>query len=35
VDHWWRNTRDALAVVREILGLINLWAGLPVRPHSH
>lgn len=35
VDHCWRNTRDALAVVREILGLINLWAGLPVRPHSH
>jgi uncharacterized SAM-binding protein YcdF (DUF218 family) len=34
-DHWWRNTRDALAVVRELLGLMNVWAGLPVRPHSH
>jgi uncharacterized SAM-binding protein YcdF (DUF218 family) len=33
-DHWWRNTRDALAVVREVLGLMNAWAGLPVRPHS-
>ena len=33
-DHWWRNTRDAYAVVREILGLFNVWAGLPVRPHS-
>ncbi len=33
-DHWWRNTRDALAVVRETLGLMNAWAGLPVRPHS-
>ncbi|MGA8220815.1 MAG: YdcF family protein [Candidatus Acidiferrales bacterium] len=33
-DHWWRNTRDALAVVREYLGLANAWAGLPVRPHS-
>jgi uncharacterized SAM-binding protein YcdF (DUF218 family) len=33
-DHWWRNTRDAYAVVREILGLLNVWAGLPVRPHS-
>ena len=33
-DHWWRNTRDALAVVREVLGLMNAWAGLPVRPHA-
>lgn len=33
-DHWWRNTRDAFSVVREILGLINARAGLPVRPHS-
>lgn len=33
-DHWWRNTRDALAVVREYLGLLNAWAGLPVRPHG-
>jgi uncharacterized SAM-binding protein YcdF (DUF218 family) len=32
-DHWWRNTRDALSVVREYLGLANAWAGLPVRPH--
>ncbi|MGH9682870.1 MAG: YdcF family protein [Candidatus Acidiferrales bacterium] len=32
--HWWRNTRDALAVVREYLGLLNVSAGLPVRPHS-
>jgi uncharacterized SAM-binding protein YcdF (DUF218 family) len=30
-DHWWRNTRDCLAVVREMLGLLNAWAGLPVR----
>src|SRR6266436_5152166 len=28
--HWWRNTRDALEVVREILGLLNAWAGLPL-----
>jgi len=33
-DHWWRNTRDALSVVRETLGLVNVWAGLPVRPHT-
>jgi uncharacterized SAM-binding protein YcdF (DUF218 family) len=32
--HWWRTTRDALDVVREVLGLANLWAGLPLRP-SH
>ncbi len=33
-DHWWRNTRDVLSVVRESLGLLNAWAGLPVPPHS-
>jgi hypothetical protein len=33
-DHWWRHTSDALAVTREMLGLLNVWAGLPVRPHS-
>jgi hypothetical protein len=27
--HWWRNTTDALDVVREVLGLLNAWAGLP------
>jgi uncharacterized SAM-binding protein YcdF (DUF218 family) len=33
-DHWWRNTRDAYAVVREFMGLMNAWTGLSVRPHS-
>jgi uncharacterized SAM-binding protein YcdF (DUF218 family) len=33
-DHWWRNTRDVLSVVRETLGLVNAWAGLPVPPYS-
>jgi len=28
--HWWRNTGDALDVVREVLGLLNAWAGLPL-----
>lgn len=28
--HWWRNTGDALDVVREVLGLMNAWAGLPL-----
>ncbi len=31
-DHWWRSTRDALDVVREVLGLLNAWAGLPLVP---
>ncbi len=30
--HWWRTTSDALDVVRELLGLANTWAGLPLRP---
>ena len=33
-DRWWRNTRDAYSVVREILGLANTWTGLAVRPQS-
>src|SRR5258708_65027 len=31
-DHWWRATGDALDVVREVLGLLNAWAGLPLQP---
>lgn len=31
-SHWWRNTHDALDVVREVLGLLNAWAGLPLQP---
>ncbi len=34
-DRWWRNTTDTFSVVREILGLLNAWTGLPVRPHSY
>jgi uncharacterized SAM-binding protein YcdF (DUF218 family) len=34
-DHWWRNTRDVFVVVREMLGLVNVWTGLSVRPHSN
>ena len=30
--HWWRNSSSALDVVREILGLLNAWAGLPLQP---
>jgi uncharacterized SAM-binding protein YcdF (DUF218 family) len=32
--HWWRTTNDALDVVREVLGLVNAWTGLPFRPAS-
>ena len=28
--HWWRNSADALDVVREVLGIMNAWAGLPL-----
>lgn len=31
-SHWWSNTQDSLAVVREMLGLVNVWLDLPVRP---
>jgi uncharacterized SAM-binding protein YcdF (DUF218 family) len=31
-DGWWRNTRDALDVSREVFGLMNVWAGFPVQP---
>jgi uncharacterized SAM-binding protein YcdF (DUF218 family) len=29
---WWRNTRDALDVSREVFGLMNVWAGFPIQP---
>jgi uncharacterized SAM-binding protein YcdF (DUF218 family) len=29
---WWRNSHDALAVSREMLGLVNVWLGLPLQP---
>ena len=32
--HWWRSTTDVLDVVRETLGMINVWIGMPLRP-SH
>jgi hypothetical protein len=33
-EHWWRRTSDALAVSREVLGMMNVWAGFPVRPDT-
>jgi uncharacterized SAM-binding protein YcdF (DUF218 family) len=29
-DHWWRNSRDVLAVSREMGGILNAWAGFPL-----
>jgi uncharacterized SAM-binding protein YcdF (DUF218 family) len=34
-SHWWRDTRDIFSVVRETLGLVNVWAGLPVGPKNN
>jgi uncharacterized SAM-binding protein YcdF (DUF218 family) len=32
---WWHSTTDVLDVVREVLGMFNVWFGLPLRPaHS-
>jgi uncharacterized SAM-binding protein YcdF (DUF218 family) len=30
-QHWWRHTADALQVVREVLGLANVWSGFLVK----
>lgn len=32
VSRWWGSTSSALDVVREVLGLLNAWAGLPLQP---
>src|SRR5579872_2323193 len=31
---WWRTSHDALDVVRELLGILNAWAGMPLPPTS-
>ena len=31
---WWRTTRDTYSVARELMGLANAAAGLPVRPRK-
>jgi uncharacterized SAM-binding protein YcdF (DUF218 family) len=31
-NRWWRNTHDVYAVVRELLGLTNVWTGLRISP---
>jgi hypothetical protein len=29
-DRWWHNSRDMLAVSREVGGILNAWAGFPL-----
>lgn len=29
-DGWWKSTHDTFSVMRELMGLANIWAGLPV-----
>lgn len=31
---WWERTDDALTVSREVFGLLNVWAGFPLRPRE-
>jgi uncharacterized SAM-binding protein YcdF (DUF218 family) len=30
-QHWWRQTSDSLQVVREVLGLVNVWSGFLIK----
>jgi uncharacterized SAM-binding protein YcdF (DUF218 family) len=32
---WWRRTEDTHQVVHELLGMINVWAGLPMKSVLH
>ena len=32
---WWTSTEDTHQVIHEILGMINVWAGLPMRSTLH
>jgi uncharacterized SAM-binding protein YcdF (DUF218 family) len=31
-EEWWRYTDDSLEVIREAFGLLNVWAGFPMKP---
>jgi uncharacterized SAM-binding protein YcdF (DUF218 family) len=31
LDHWWRRKSDAKTVTREWIGIVNAWAGFPLR----
>jgi uncharacterized SAM-binding protein YcdF (DUF218 family) len=34
-SRWWRDPSSMSQVTHEVLGIINAWAGLPVRPVPH
>lgn len=34
-DGWWRHTEDTHQVIHEMLGMVNVWAGLPMRTRLH
>jgi hypothetical protein len=34
-NRWWARTDDAIATSREIFGILNFYAGSPVRSHGH
>ena len=29
---WWQYTDDALSVIREVFGILNVWMGFPMKP---
>jgi len=31
LDHWWRRKSDAKTVTQEWLGILNVWAGFPLK----
>lgn len=30
-DGWWKSTEDTHQVIHELLGMVNVWAGMPMR----
>lgn len=31
---WWKSTEDTRQVIHEVMGMVNVWAGLPMRTRS-
>ena len=34
-NSWWNHTEDTQQVIHEMMSLVNLWAGMPVRTRVH
>ena len=30
-DAWWKSTEDTRQVIHEVMGMVNVWAGMPMR----